>query len=83
MVPKINCGIPQMEAKCDRTSRLNGDSEPELLAEIDRLDLLILHDLFRRSFTDNPPLSDDVGVIADIQSLPDIVVSDQYADAAC
>src|SRR5215470_13716760 len=58
------------------------DLQPEVLPEVDLAHGRILGDLGRRTFADDAPVLDDVGAVADVERLADVVIRDHDADPA-
>src|SRR4029077_5497726 len=54
-------------------------SEPEMLAEIDLSNGLIINNLARSARSEHPALVDDVGPVANAERLPYVMVGDQYS----
>src|SRR5262245_15832649 len=54
--------------------------QPEVLAEVDLAHGRILGDLGRRTFADDAPVLDDVGAVADVERLADVVIRDHDPD---
>ena len=55
---------------------------PEVFAEIDLADGLVVDELVGRARGEHFAFVDDVGVVADRQGFADVVVGDQNADVA-
>src|SRR5438105_8215502 len=56
--------------------------EPEVLAEVNLANVLIINDLPGRPRCEHAALVDDVRAVADAERLPHVVIGDQHADAA-
>ena len=54
--------------------------ESELVSEVDVLDLLVCQDGFSVAFGDQLAIVDNVGDLADVQSIPHVVIGNQHAD---
>ena len=65
-----------------RVHQCLGASEPEVLAEVDLADVLIIDNIARHPGRQHPPLVDDVRAVADAQRLAHVVVGAEHADAA-
>src|SRR5260221_3394190 len=56
--------------------------ERESFAQIDPSDVLVEDDLRRRALAQDLAAMQDIGAIDDVESLADVVIRDQHADAA-
>ena len=52
----------------------------ELFAEIDLADRLVVAQLFRNTGGEHIAVADDIGMVAGLEGLPDVVVRDQNTD---
>ena len=77
---------PELERLLHRVVRLSLEYalhlrlKPEILAEIHPANVFVRNDSGRFARREHAPFVDDVGAIADAQSLPNVVVGDQYAN---
>src|SRR5215813_15564160 len=85
----VSCGevvaaVPDYNQLKDKMfcSKSRAASKPERLTQVHLTDLGVGKDFFRSAGGDYSPLVDDVRPRAHSQRLADIMVSDQYADAA-
>ena len=60
----------------------HGCLKPEFRPQVHVTHLLVFKDDARRAFRDHLSLVEDVGMVANAQGLPDVVIGDQDADIA-
>ena len=56
--------------------------EAEILTKIDFPNLGVIKNALGIAVSDNLALTHNVGAVADVERLPDVVIGDQYTDAA-